>query len=205
MIYNQIKYSRFILYSVVLLSIAFFMGCKTLLFTNVFGTVTKVENIEDYEGYWESDDGFIVAIKFLKDSSTMVSGILDWDTKKEKFMVKSEKRIITKLKDATFVNYKMDNNNYKVQQFELRKSDLTDKIQLLIWDPNIDEFERLVTNNNIPGQIITKTNDDGEAETDSVIVDNRSEDLLIQIMEKNNLFNYKNVQVLRRVMKPVKE
>jgi hypothetical protein len=205
MIYNQIKYSRFILYSVVLLSIAFFMGCKTLLFTNVFGTVTKAENIEDYEGYWESDDGFIVAIKFLKDSSTMVSGILDWDTKKEKFMVKSEKRIITKLKDATFVNYKMDNNNYKVQQFELRKSDLTDKIQLLIWDPNIDEFERLVTNNNIPGQIITKTNDDGEAETDSVIVDNRSEDLLIQIMEKNNLFNYKNVQVLRRVMKPVKE
>jgi hypothetical protein len=171
----------------------------------VFGTVTKAENIEDYEGYWESDDGFIVAIKFLKDSSTMVSGILDWDTKKEKFMVKSEKRIITKLKDATFVNYKMDNNNYKVQQFELRKSDLTDKIQMLIWDPNIDEFERLVTNNNIPGQIITKTNDDGEAETDSVIVDNRSEDLLIQIMEKNNLFNYKNVQVLRRVMKPVKE
>ena len=113
--------------------------------------------------------------------------------------------IITNRINDTFVNYKMDNNNYKVQQFELRKSDLTDKIQMLIWDPDIDEFERLVTNNNIPGQIITKTNDDGEAETDSVIVDNRSEDLLIQIMEKNNLFNYKNVQVLRRVMKPVKE
>jgi len=179
------------------------MSCKTLLFKNIFGTVTKVENIEDYEGYWESDDGFIGVIKILKDSSTIVMGSVDWNKKKEKFVVNSERSIITKINDVTFFNQKKDNNFYDVTQVELWKSDLTDKIQLRIWDPDINEFEKLVTNNILPGKIITKTNDDGKVETDSVIVDSLSKELLSEIVEKNNLFNYKNVHVLRRVIKPI--
>jgi len=199
----KIKYSGFFFYLFALLCTTLFMSCKTLLFKNIFGTVTKVENIEDYEGYWESDDGFIGVIKILKDSSTIVMGSVDWNKKKEKFVVNSERSIITKINDVTFFNQKKDNNFYDVTQVELWKSDLTDKIQLRIWDPDINEFEKLVTNNILPGKIITKTNDDGKVETDSVIVDSLSKELLSEIVEKNNLFNYKNVHVLRRVIKPI--
>ncbi len=198
MIHFKKFYSRLIFYILALLIFVLFSGCKTLLFKNLFGSVSTIENIEDYEGYWESDDGFIAAIKILNDSSTMVTGLLEWDKKQEQFVVKSEERIITKLKEATFLNEKTDENYYKVQQIELKKSKISDKIQLLVWDPDIDEFEKLVANNELSGRITTKINDEGKVETDSIIVDNRSEDLLEKMMEKNNLFKYKNVQVLRR-------
>lgn len=200
---NRIIYSRIIIYFVALLSITLLMGCKTLLFKNIFGSVSKVENIEDYEGYWESDDGLIGQIKILKDSSTIVMGGMIWHKKKEKFVVNSSEATITKINDVMFFNQKKDKNFYEVTQVELRKSDFTDKVQLRIWKPDIDEFERLVTNNLLPGKITTKTNDDGKVETDSVIVDSLSEELLSELIENDNLFNYKNVQVLRRVMKPV--
>ena len=200
---DKIIYSRIILYFIVLLSITLFMGCKTLLFKNFFGPVTKVENIEDYEGYWESDDGFIGQIKILKDSSTIVMGGMMWHKKKEKFVINSKKATITKINDVMFFNYEKDKNFYEVKQIEIWKSDFTDKIQLRMWDPNVDEFEKLVTNNILPGKITTKTNDDGKVETDSVIVDSLSEKLLSELIENDNLFNYKNVQVLQRVMEPL--
>jgi hypothetical protein len=205
MIHLKIIYTRIIFFILALIIFVLFSGCKTLLFKNLFGSVSKIENVEDYQGYWESDDGFIAAIKILDDSSTMVTGVMDWDKKKEQFVVSSEKRIITKIKEATFLNQKTEKNYYMVQQFELKKSKVSEKIQLLVWDPNIDEFEKLVNNNELPGKIITTINDEGKVETDSVIVDNHSKDLLEQLMKKNNLFKYKNVQVLRRVIGPMEK
>ena len=205
MVYPKIVMSRILFLIISLLCATLFISCKTLLFKGMFGSVVKIENIKDYEGYWESDDGMIIAIKFLGDSSTIVTGLLDWDKDKEMFKVISEKSTITKIKDATFLNGKTNKNNYKITQFELWKSDFTDKVQLRMWDPDVDLFEKLVKNKELPGEIVTKKDKDGKVVTDSVLVDSLSEDELAQLMDKNNLFDYKNVQVLRRVWKSIEK
>jgi hypothetical protein len=144
-------------------------------------------------------------IKILNDSSTMVWGNLLWNKNENKYMMNSQETVFTKVSDATYLNTRAGPNHYKVQQFSLRKSNVSDQIHLLIWDPHIDEFERLVANHKISGEIITKINEDGRVETDSVIVDQLSEEDLTALLENKILFNYRNVMILRRIMEPLKK
>jgi len=174
-------------------------GCKTLLFKSTFGDVIKIENPEEYEGIWESEDKIIAYLKVKNDSMTIIMGYVDWDKDQEKFITKNEEMFISQVNEMTFMNTKTENGEFKIQQFEIRDTWHPGQRQILTWEPDVDKFEQLVESEDLPGKLIKSENQNGEVETDSVIVDKLNYEQISEILQSENLFKYKEVKILRSI------
>ncbi len=150
---------------------------------------------EKFEGTWIVEGG-AVAVRFADDGVGHIAGV-EWEG--GKFRLMQGELIVTEGVPTNYLSIRFDDQGQWHEQYALVRYKFTDQGELVLWSPDIEAFESAIEAKELKGAI-----EKDRYNTEITLTE--APDSLVRFMndpKRQNLFNYQEPIVLRRIDLPV--
>ena len=189
------KYSINIMAAMAALAVTMlFAGCSAVTTPYPLSTQSKPVDKERFEGTWQGGEG-TVSVRFASNGVARLAGT-EWND--DQFRLIQGEMIVAEGKKDNFISVRFEQNGAWTNRYFFLQYKFTDNGDLVLWGPNIDEFEAAIRSGMLQGVVTKKKN------TTSISVTNAPGELLdfMNDPERRTLFNYREPMVLRKIAAP---
>lgn len=192
------KYSKNIAIMAALAVTALLAGCSAVTTPHPLSTQPKPVDKDRFEGTWQGGEG-TVSVRFASNGVARLAGT-EWND--EQFRLVQGEMIVAEGKKDNFISVRFEENGTWTNRYFFFQYKFTGNGDLVLWSPNIDEFEAAIKSNVLQGVVTTKMV--MKKNTTSVSVTNSPGELLDFMNDpgRRNLFNYREPLVLRKIAAP---
>jgi len=166
-------------------------GCSSVQTTHPLSSDPKPIDKEKFEGAWLFEEG-IINVKFAEDGVAKFVA-LKW--KNDTFLLIQAEAIVAEGENSNYISFRILEGDGKSELYFFSQYQFTDDGDLIMWFPNISEFEKMVESKRLQGVV-----DKSEYSTD-IHIKNEPESLLKIIDDPDNmkLFEYRNPMILKKI------
>jgi hypothetical protein len=173
----------------------FVIGCSSVTIEQPLSEHPTPLDKDKFEGTWLIEK-LILDIRF---ASNGVARIATTDWKDDRFRLVQGEMIVTEGRKDNFISVRFEEDGAWTNQYFLLQYTFTDNGDLVLWLPNMDEFEDAIRTNTLQGVIEKQY-------STSISVTNPPAGLLdfMNDPQRQNLFELREPIVLRRIVAPDK-
>lgn len=174
-----------------ILWLGLFGGCDTVTVSAPLSDPALPSDRQRLEGDWRVDRG-IVSVKFSADGIAHIAGV-EWDG--DRFSMMQAEMVVSEGNPDNFLSVRFREDERWTERYLIVQYRFSDSGDLVLWRPNVAEFERAVQTRLLKGEVRK------ESYSSEVLIDETAARMLafLNDPQRQNLFVYREPVVLHRL------